>query len=780
MPPLDISKLESIGRFAIKKILGRGSRGPVCLAFDPGTGRDVAINVLNATAFSSAQEQLNYLEKSKKLISFRHPNIVPLHECGIDEENCYLVFEYVTDPVFPDYLSRNARLQIYEALQLMEELLGAFVQAHSIELYHHALKPSDIFVGERGHIHIKGFNRHFDSVDFAAGGYYVSPEHVKHRPLDARADIFVLGLIFYEVITGRAPISLTIPQSFDELSALKNIVMPSGIVEGADARFDQIFLRATQLLPEHRYQSVRDFHAAINALLDVKLDQGKTDPLNFLMRRIKRKPDFPGLTRSIKEITRLSGDSENHTVAQLANAVLKDYAMTQKLLRLANSSFYGRFGGNIHTVTRAIMVLGFDQVRMIALSLMLLENLQNNAGKNQFANALIQSLYSAMVAREIGHTTTDLSGEQIFIAALMHNLGKLLTIYYFQEEYADICLIASQRPMTEDAAAKEVLGMDYFSLGRAVLKNWDFPEEIIKTLMALPAGVLGKSESFQRKLTLVSGFSNEFSSLLLDDQRDLDSGMANLAQRFGAALDLKRAYLEDLAKRSQKEMMAFLRETGLFNLARSEIMRVQNKLGVLDKETTLLELDEDVQTVEKNASNTLNPLRQLEILLEGVNDITATLVSDYDVNDLLQMILETIYRGTEARCVVLFFVKRETHELKARFAFGKVPQGLVGLTYTFSIEKDKDALSLAMKTGKDIVARNHHSAKNKSYLPEKLRNFIDDESFVILPVIVNNKAIGAFYLDFKKEVMVEDSLLSALKTLRNQAVLAIHRLSTSR
>lgn len=103
---------------------------------------------------------------------------------------------------------------------------------------------------------------------------------------------------------------------------------------------------------------------------------GGTGTLEFLIRRMQHKPDFPAMSQHVAEINRMAADGGDWSANALANMVLNDYSLTTKLLRLVNSPLFGQVGREISTVSRAIVVLGFKQVRLAALSLLLFEHLQ--------------------------------------------------------------------------------------------------------------------------------------------------------------------------------------------------------------------------------------------------------------------------------------------------------------------------------------------------------------------------------------------------------------------
>jgi hypothetical protein len=122
--------------------------------------------------------------------------------------------------------------------------------------------------------------------------------------------------------------------------------------------------------------------------------------LEFLLRRMRHRTDFPALSGAISAVNKaLTSESEN--ISSLANTILQDFALTNKILRLVNSVGFGGGGGHISTISRAVQILGFDQVRNIAVSLMLFEHLQNKAQASALRDEFVKTLFSGVLARAV-------------------------------------------------------------------------------------------------------------------------------------------------------------------------------------------------------------------------------------------------------------------------------------------------------------------------------------------------------------------------------------------
>jgi transcriptional regulator with GAF, ATPase, and Fis domain len=162
------------------------------------------------------------------------------------------------------------------------------------------------------------------------------------------------------------------------------------------------------------------------------------------------------------------------------------------------------------------------------------------------------------------------------------------------------------------------------------------------------------------------------------------------------------------------------------------------------------------------------------ILSSGIQDVTNTLVEDYRLNDVLQMVLETIYRSLGFRHTLIFIRDNKQNSMLAKFGFGEHVEAILP-RLKFSINFVPDVFHLAIEKGLDLVIEDVHSKMISDKIPSWFRDSIDAQCFVLLPIMVNKKAVGLIYADMKEanSLKITERQLSLLRTLRNQAVLAI-------
>ena len=143
--------LDTLGRFELRKVLGRGAQSTVWLAFDPRMEREVAIKVMRAQQGPDTRALTQWLDEARSVGRVKHPNIVPVYEADIHNQHPYLVFEYIAGTTLDHRLKANGAMAPQQAVAIMMDVLDAVAVAHVAGVIHRDLKPSNILVDTAGH-----------------------------------------------------------------------------------------------------------------------------------------------------------------------------------------------------------------------------------------------------------------------------------------------------------------------------------------------------------------------------------------------------------------------------------------------------------------------------------------------------------------------------------------------------------------------------------------------------------------------------------------------------
>ena len=786
---------KKIGRFEVRRELGRGAQSVVYLGFDPQLQREVAIKTLHFSRPDAAQNQA-LLQEARTVSQLRHPNLVPIFEAGEQGGDLYLVFEYVPGSNLAEFLKTSGALPPVKAVTLLRPILDAVGHAHARGVVHRDLKPSNILLDDNGTPRVMDFGiaarlagEGESGEEYSGTPAYMAPEYVARREVTPRTDLFAAGLILHEMLTGeRAVRGDNIFQLMRRI-ADQDIRLPAG---AADERLAEIVHKALARDPELRYQTTQQFAEALDNYLDPVDDaapkgEGRQSTLDFLLRRMRHKSDFPALSESVSAINKIA-NSETESINKLSNSILKDFALTNKLLRLVNSAYFRPAGGgNISTVSRAVIVLGFEAVRNIAVTVLLFEHLQNKVNANQLKEEFLRANLAGILAKDIGATAQMKDLEQTFICALFHNLGRLLTQYYFPEESDEIRRILGQKEISEDHAARQVLGISFEELGIAIARQWGFPPLIVNTMKKLPAGPVKKPATQEERLQVLSGMANELCAVIAQaTPEERAQAMKKAMARFGQAVALEQKEVEQSVGRSIEQVGDFARIIHL-NLQQTVFGRqmrqfvssggdaataVQGAAGV--DETVLGEAGPYSGEGEGDGDSGRMGEDAQSILTAGIQDISNTLVDGFKLNDILRIILETMYRAMGFKRVVLCIRDAKTNSMLGRFGFGP-DANEIAKHFRFPVSFTPDIFHAATSKGVDILISDIDDAKIAPRIPDWYRKSIPARTFVLFPLNIKGNPVALIYADKDAagSIVIPEKELSLLRTLRNQAVLAI-------
>lgn len=520
-------------------------------------------------------------------------------------------------------------------------------------------------------------------------------------------------------------------------------------------------------------------------IAEAQNDAEAFDPLKRALRRIRRTKDFPTISKYIVEINqKLSEQSIHSSASELANIILKDYALTNKLLKLVNSAFYGFVAGKVSTVTRAVVLLGYDNVRLAAISLVLFEHFKSKTVARDLKDATISSFWCGLIAKEIAKMQYMIDPEEAFICALLHQLGKLLIIYHMPHEYREIQFRVTQQEENELQAVRHVLGITYKSLGLAVARQWNFPESIFKTMVSLSNEALADKTKRIDPLCALANFTNALCRVIDTVRPDRrEAAIESLLQLYHnyiviSARQLKgimTACLDSLYKHADALQFTVEESDFLMRLS-GEQRQIQKRAGGKDRDggdtgpAFRLSGGDDV-AASVAASE---PEDAVSIIMGGIQEISSAMMGENDINDIAMMSLESIYRALQCQRAILFIHEIRSKAMEARYGYGTGIEHLVGhVKFKLDASAGEDLFLQALRTGKDLLVEDAHAPELHRLIPEWYRRRIDARAFIFMPITFQNICVGAYYgdLDFIGPPInaLEHKYLSML---RNQLVLA--------
>jgi eukaryotic-like serine/threonine-protein kinase len=798
-------KPTTIGRFELRRVLGSGAQATVWLGFDPRLEREVSIKWMNQAA--QASPAYDWRREARTVSRLTHPNIVPVFEADLHEGRPFLVFEYVVGDTLAERLRRDGAMAPRAAVGMMLGMLEGLQAAHAAGVVHRDLKPSNVLVEADGRARVMDFG--IAGLIHEAGGGdgmivgtpgYISPEAARGEPPTPAMDVFSAGVLLIEMLTGERLI-----REPDAKRALQRVIdddlqLPPQLGAAVDDVLRAVLRRAIARDPMQRLPTANALHAALSQWINptaagseagTDSDSGKNGTLDFLLRRMRHRTDFPAMSESIARIQRIA-DTDDQSLGTLAAEVSRDVALTNKLLRLVNTAQYSHAGGgSVGTVLRAVALVGFAGIRNMALSLVLLEGMQDKSHAHQLKEEYLRALMAGVLANELASTARD--GEEAFVGAMFQNLGRLLAEYYLPEEARQIRDLAHPpvgRPaISETQASISVLGLSFDELGRGVARHWGLPESL-QRCMSRPTGEPPARTSGIERLRWLTLAANEVASALLETEPSRSRARIQvIGERYAKALGLTAKDVLAAVDRSRERLQQTTRALDIVVPGASPARRLLDRpadagtVGTTSATTIAATIPSpstaSVQSPPTLATNETTESAQK--LSSGIQRITDSMASDgFRLNDVLRMILETMHQALGFRSVVFCLRDAKADALTGRFAIGERPDAVRSAFHVplrAAHGKDPDLFTSLCSKGLDSVIADATTPTIAARLPAWFRDQIAAPSFVVLPLMVKGAPFALIYAD-KAElgaVRFTAQELALLGTLRNQAVMAFRQ-----
>lgn len=482
--------------------------------------------------------------------------------------------------------------------------------------------------------------------------------------------------------------------------------------------------------------------------VSVKRDNEKM--VENYLTKMKTKGDFPIFSKQLGDINRVL--SSNYASAKdIAKVITQEFALTNKLLKLVNSSFYGNFtrDGEITTITQAMIIVGTNQIQKASTSLIHFEHMQKNSQTTELMDVSISAFLSGLIAKDIvAQKVKKIDPEEAFICSMFNNLGLHLVIFYNYDEYTKIKKLI-KLGKDRRTASREVLGISYEDLGLGVAKKWGLPNYIVQSMERSKVLSDSKKTSSRTKnewLLNIAFCSNELTHAV-SEESEID--MSFVVNKFRGVFQLP--------EKKTKE---------LIESAFTKIIKHSATLNIDINKSVLLNKVKNIIANEKSKANK-------KVIFDGINKINEMLQgADYTYHMVLADIIDVMYDGFKYDRVLICIKDIETEEFVCRYGKGEDFLDLLG-SFRFKMDGSKCLFNLALERQRDIIITD---LKNSSYhdkIPLWFEKIITTNIFVLYPIVIKGVPAGFFYADTKYKSILDSNIQKHMKTLRDLALRAI-------
>ena len=544
--------------------------------------------------------------------------------------------------------------------------------------------------------------------------------------------------------------------------------------------------------------------------------------LNRLMQRISKNTNFPSLRDSIRSIQKIARSETVHRRA-FTDQVLNDVALTAKLLRLINAAYYSSVGaGSITSIDRALSLMGFQTVGMLAGSLMLFERMPKGLGSDQVKQAFSNALLSGLLAQELCHSTRHFEGA--YLTTLFMNLGQMLVEMHFPEDAQALRAAMAEwqatHPDANDAArhealqrcSRQIVGLSCEDIGVEVARQWGWPDSLSQSLRrhyptdpTQPAS----SEEYMRVLctasTELSGLLQALPAHATDEARSeaVTGCLKRFAEGYGGALSLDAGQWPEGGIKS----LGSWEDLGVM-LGFREALPKPGKNAKGGQATPRTGADRRVSADRRQADGAAagsatnagakpgqppappqrtatrdKPVRKpnlaaQERMTSGLSQALASVsqwaLAETPFDQVLEQTAQALLDALEAQRVIICLRQASAGALLGRTGKGKRAQAVVACFHV-PLQPGQDVFSILCAHGKDTLISDTTDPVVAQRLPAWYRKEVDAGTFLLLPLMLGTQAMGLIYADNASPdtLHVGEQELTLLKALRNQLVMAM-------
>lgn len=480
-----------------------------------------------------------------------------------------------------------------------------------------------------------------------------------------------------------------------------------------------------------------------------------TETLKNIHRSLDRLGDLPVFSATVNRIQQISASEESDAMA-LAMAIMKDAALSAKLLKLANSPMYKRGQGNITVVSRAVVMLGFNQIKNICLTLKLIESFHNENPDLDVPGMMMRQFLGANIAKELALKSRQaVDPEEAYMSALLFGLGEIIVACTLPDQYRKMLRLREQGDKKWPLIQAEVLGMSCDELGREMAAGWGYPKQILNSMTMTDVENLDERSDLLASLpTLSNGLvqqlygqdqQNELpydkivDAISLVGDIPLDEVSEITLQCFQKVAKVSRTY--GLKARS---LVPEFTETG--NVAKDDMVRQLAFLAHNEVEEDECEPEQEEPMHAPSAAQYQRNSKQLEYL----NQLTELIAADGKIHEVFKLVIEAIREcSTFDRSMLCLLTKSNSH-LSVKMIEG---EKLEPLQNYFERDKTGQADDLFFRVLAKQVTLLVNDLDEDGWhkrLPPSFVAQVGCQGFVLIPLTMGKRVIGMLYADKAK------------------------------
>ncbi|MBF0566256.1 MAG: EAL domain-containing protein [Nitrospirae bacterium] len=526
--------------------------------------------------------------------------------------------------------------------------------------------------------------------------------------------------------------------------------------------------------------------------------------INQLKDAMKRKGDFPAISPAVISLlkTQTTGGGIPDLNA-MAGTIIGDFGLTKKILTMVNSVFYAgnQLEGKVDSISRAILILGYEKIKSIVVSFSVLETLSGMNLPIDVKDTILSSFLSGFITKGIVDKIKYENAETAFISAIFHNLGKLLVSFYLPSVHKRVVEAGRTTVRDEDSVSTSIFGISYCELGIAIAHEWNIADDIIRCMYKLSGNDLLNPLTEEYRMQAIVNFSNELCFIVKDIEKKprlLNLLLVKYSEMFTipdnvvmeiVAKSLKemesyasvlKVNIEDIPFLSGVRRVIISAQAGLFY--ESDVVKPVVEMPVIEDSAALSQAsvpmpqdggkaegvsvgrdarqpagDVNIKTPYDGYSGDTPEFSSSGIfLLQSYEPVPLQkrLIRSIPDKEKVKAILKELYARHKFTRVVLFTRNVFGTFMEARFGIGKDAEKALE-HFRFRLAKDGGIFDVGIRKNSSLAIKDVTAANVRKYIPGWLTNHVSVRSLIVIPVVIDGEPPALIYAD-REETQVPD------------------------
>lgn len=491
-----------------------------------------------------------------------------------------------------------------------------------------------------------------------------------------------------------------------------------------------------------------------------ELQLGKLE-LGKVLAGIEQQQNLPASALSVQSTVEMSGNHDR-AVHELSRTVLDDPVLTERVLRAANSASHGISGG-VRTVTQAVLVLGYDTIRTIALSLIILEHIDSPRQRELLGHELAHAVAAACVARELAAESGH-APEPSAILALMRSMGRIVVAAWAPDGYQAVRLRARREAISESQAARRLLGRAFHTIAQSAALAWGFDQSF--------AALIGREIDDSKGHVLVAALASQIVEAGTQHGSMRSARVQSLIETAAGRLAMPSARMQTALQTAHERVVQLCEVMGLQDPLAGESQDALDRIA-LDTDATA-EADGIAASHERDAVG--RPLNYRDLLVAGLAGLSEAALRADPLEQLVDYALDTMHRAMGFQRSMFVLRDPAASSYRPRAARGANADA-IRRSWTLATG-ERNLFTAAVERDVSLNIADASTEKVRTGLPSGFaRSFPDAASFVLLPMRNGSVPVGFFYGDRSMcDPLTGAADIRLLSALKNQLLLAIRSL----